>query len=119
MNNKKLPAAPQNHDDPICELARSIYIGMCRTIYSVSDSKKPEPKAVARLSLRLAEAFVSANHEFNPIAKAAREAEEAAALGGHLDIDFASIGAHRDINAPSRFGTREATERAVRLARAA
>jgi hypothetical protein len=116
MNNKKRLTALQTPDDRIEELARAIYIRMCGDIYSAPESKKPDPKAVARLSLTLGEIFIAANLE----AKAAREAKEAAPDNvGYLDIDFASIGAARDINAASRFGDRDTRSRAVHLARAA
>jgi len=119
MNNKKSPTPPRSPADSVSELAQSIYVGMCRTIYSVPDTKKPHPKTVARLSLRLAETFIAANREFNLIAEAAREAENAAGVGGYLNIDFESIGAHRDINAPPQFSSLDGRQRTVRLARAA
>lgn len=87
------PAAPQTPDDPIQELARTLYTQLCGRIYSVQDSKKPEPKAVARLSFKLAETFIAANLEFNPVARAAHAAKETAAVKmGDVEIDFADFG---------------------------
>lgn len=85
-------AAVQVPDDPVQELARSIYTQLCGSIYSASDAKKPDPKAVAQLSFKLAETFIAANLEFNPVAKAAREAKEKAGVRvADVDIDFAGF----------------------------
>ena len=87
------PAAVETPDDPIQELARTIYTRLCGHIYSVPESKKPEPKAVAQLSFKLAETFIAANLEFNPVARAARAAKETASVKmGEVEIDFASFG---------------------------
>jgi len=84
--------APQVPDDPVQALARSIYARLCGNIYSALDAKKPEPKAVAQLSFRLAETFIAANLEFNPVAIAAREAKEKAGVKvADVDIDFAGV----------------------------
>jgi len=79
-------------DDPIQELARTIYTRLCGNIYAVAESKKPDPKAVAQLSFRLAETFIAANLEFNPVARAAKEAKEKASVKvADVDIDFAGF----------------------------
>jgi len=86
-------AAAQTPDDPLQDLARTIYTRLCGAIYSALDSKKPEPKAVAQLSFKLAETFIVANLEFNPVARAAREAKDTASVKmGDVEIDFASFG---------------------------
>lgn len=86
-------AAPQTPDDPMQDLARTIYTRLCGNIYSALDSKKPEPKAVAQLSFKLAETFIAANLELNPIARAARDAKDTASVKmGDVEIDFASFG---------------------------
>jgi len=86
-------AASQAPDDPLQDLARTIYTRLCGTIYSALDSKKPEPKAVAQLSFKLAETFIAANLELNPVARAAREAKDTASVKmGDVEIDFASFG---------------------------
>jgi len=80
------PAArePQAREvrDPNLELARELFIGMAQRIYSAPSSpehKKPEPKAVAALCFRLAEAFEAAARE-TPQVKAALEAASKAAV---------------------------------------
>ena len=89
-------AAPQTHEDPVQDLARTIYTRLCGNIYSVAESKKPDPKAVAQLSFKLAETFVAANLEFNPVARAAREAKEKAAVKvADVEIDFAGFAAKK------------------------
>ena len=65
--------------DPNLELAREIYIGMAQRIYSAPTEKKPEPKAIATLCFRLAEAFDAASRE-TPKVKAALEAASKAAV---------------------------------------
>lgn len=86
------PASAQTPDDPIQELARTIYTRLCGNIYAVAESKKPDPKAVAQLSFRLAETFIAANLEFNPVARAAREAKEKASVKmADVEIDFGSV----------------------------
>jgi hypothetical protein len=68
--------------DPNIDLARELFIGMAQRIYSAPsspDQKKPEPKVVAALCFRLAEAFQAAARE-TPSAKAAREAASKAAV---------------------------------------
>jgi hypothetical protein len=68
--------------DPNLELARELFIGMASRIYSAPsspDSKKPDPKAVAMLCFRLAEAFEAAARE-TPRVKAALEAASKAAV---------------------------------------
>lgn len=74
--------------DPTEELAEKLYVAMCARIYSAS-GEKPQPKAVAQLSFKLAEAFQAANYEFNPTAIAVREAKAKATVNlDHVQIDF-------------------------------
>ena len=68
--------------DPNLELAREIYIGMATRVYSAPSSpeqKKPDPKALAAMCFRLAEAFEAASRE-TPKVKAALEAATKAAV---------------------------------------
>ncbi len=75
--------------DPNLELAREIYIGMAQRIYSAPSEKKPEPKALAALCFRLAEAFDAASRE-TPKVKAALEAATKAAV--KLDeVDLSAV----------------------------
>lgn len=82
---EKKPAAGSKdaaYTDPNLELAREIYIGMAQRIYSAPtspDQKKPDPKALATMCFRLAEAFEAASHE-TPKVKAALEAASKAAV---------------------------------------
>ncbi len=87
---KPAPAAPL---DPIQELAEKLYIQICGHVYSVSGAEKPQPKAVAHLSFKLAEAFQAANYEFNPTAIAARAAKTKASVDiDTVQIDFGTAG---------------------------
>jgi len=91
MSAPDKPAA-QPPQDPIEELARTLYVNLCGRIYSVG-GEKPQPKAVAQLSFKLAEAFITANLEFNPTAIAAREAKNRAAVKlDSVQIDFGATG---------------------------
>lgn len=68
--------------DPNLELAREIFIGMACRLYSAPsnpEQKKPDPKALATMCFRLAEAFEAASRE-TPKVKAALEAATKAAV---------------------------------------
>jgi hypothetical protein len=92
MSSPEKKPSPESLKDPNLELAREIYIGMATRIYSAPpnpEQKKPEPKALATLCFRLAEAFEAASRE-TPKVKAALEAASKAAvkLG---DVDLSSV----------------------------
>lgn len=88
MSAPQKPAAAVPHD-PIQELAEKLYIRICGHVYSASGSEKPQPKAVAQLSFKLAEVFQAANYEFNPTAIAARAAKEKSSVNlDSVEIDF-------------------------------
>ena len=73
---------PPEQKDPNLELARALFIGMAQRIYSApasAEQKKPEPKALATLCFRLAEAFEAASLE-TPKVRAAVEAATKAAV---------------------------------------
>ncbi len=85
--------APAAHQDPIQELAEKIFVQLCGNVYSVSGGEKPQPKAVAQLSFKLAEVFQAANYEFNPSAIAARAAKEKSSVQiDSVQIDFGAVG---------------------------
>ena len=89
---KKVAAAAESLKDPNLELAREIFIGMAQRIYSAPSSpeqKKPDPKALATLCFRLAEAFEAASHE-TPKVKAALEAASKAAVKLD-DVDLSHV----------------------------
>lgn len=87
MSAPQRPAAQAPHD-PIHDLAEKIYVQLCGRIYGAG-GEKPQPKAVAQVSFKLAEAFIAANYEFNPTAVATREAKNRAAVNlDSVHIDF-------------------------------
>jgi hypothetical protein len=58
------PAVPAK--DPYVELAERIYINLAARVYgtlSGTDQKKPDPKALAAFSFKLADAFEQATNE--------------------------------------------------------
>ena len=89
--HKKSALAEAFHD-PNLELARALFIGMAQRIYSAPsapEQKKPDPKALATLCFRLAEAFDAASRD-TPKVKAALEAATKAAV--KLDeVDLSSV----------------------------
>jgi hypothetical protein len=67
--------APPPPRDVYNELAFEVFVGMASRIYSapaVAGQNKPDPKALALMSFKLAEAFLAAEKE-TPRAKAAAE----------------------------------------------
>ena len=102
MSSPHKPAAPspaEGFRDPNLELAREIFIGMAQRVYSAPSSpeqKKPDPKALATLCFRLAEAFDAASRE-TPKVKAALEAASKAAVKLD-DVDLSQV--FRDAHKP-------------------
>lgn len=89
---EKKPSAADPFRDPNLELAREIYIGMAARIYSAPstpEQKKPDPKALATLCFRLAEAFDAASRE-TPKVKAALEAASKASVK-LADVDLTGV----------------------------
>ena len=86
----KPPAASQA--DPYYQLAEKIYVGLAARVYgtlSGTDQRKPDPKALAAYSFKLAEAFEQAYKETDRV-KAALEAASKAAV--KLDeVDLSSV----------------------------
>jgi hypothetical protein len=84
--------APAAAHDPVHDLAERIFVALCARVYGAA-GEKPQPKAVAQLSFKLAEVFQSANLELNPAAIAAREAKTKAAVKlDSVQIDFGAVG---------------------------
>jgi hypothetical protein len=76
----KAPAASAK--DPYVELAERIFISLAARVYgtlSGTDQRKPDPKALAAFSFKLAEAFEEATSE-TPRKKAESEARRKAAV---------------------------------------
>ena len=89
MSTPEKKAAAAAFTDPNLELARELYVTMAARIYSSTAEKKPDPKAVATLCFRLAEAFDAASRE-TPKVKAALEAASKAAV--KLDeVDLSAV----------------------------
>ena len=88
--SKEAPKA--THGDPLFELAEKIYIQLAARVYgnlAGGDVKKPDPKALAAYSYKLAEAFETASRETDR-AKARIEAENKAKV--RLDeVDLTSV----------------------------
>lgn len=92
MSAPQQPAPAVPHD-PILDLAEKLYIQICGQVYSASGGEKPQPKAVAQLSFKLAAVFQAANYEFNPTAIAARAAKEKSSVQiDSVQIDFGAVG---------------------------
>jgi hypothetical protein len=78
MNAPQKVAMSFSLADPYVELAARIYVGLAAEIYSQPrnpESKKPDPKLIAAMSFKLAEAFEEASKETDR----ARAAAEVAA----------------------------------------
>ena len=78
--------------DPYLDLAERIFIGLAARVYGTlagTDQRKPDPKALAAYSLKLAEAFEQAARETDR-AKAAIEAADKAAVKLD-DVDLSSV----------------------------
>lgn len=89
---KPAAAAADALRDPNLELAREIFIGMAQRVYSAPsnpEQRKPDPKALATLCFRLAEAFDAASRE-TPKVKAALEAASKAAVKLD-DVDISHV----------------------------
>ena len=78
--------------DPYVELAEKIFVQLSSRVYGTlagSEQKKPDPKALAAFSFKLAEAFEQATKETDRM-KAAIEAANKAAV--KLDeVDLSSV----------------------------
>lgn len=85
---KPAPAAPRK--DPTEELAERIFIGLAARVYSAfGEQKKPDPKALASYSFKLAEAFQAAMLETDR-ARARTEAANKAAVRLD-DVDLSGV----------------------------
>jgi|SRR6267378_2636637 len=90
----KAPGAPPAKD-PYVELAERIFVSLAARVYgtlAASDQRKPDPKALAAFSFKLADAFEEATNE-TPRKKVEIEARRKAAvkldevdLSGVLDV---------------------------------
>ena len=78
--------------DPYVDLAERIFIALSSRVYGTlasSEAKKPDPKALAAFSFKLAEAFEAATQETERV-KAQRDAATKAAV--RLDeVDLSNV----------------------------
>ena len=81
------PATPQK--DPYVDLAERIFIALSSRVYGTlasSDAKKPDPKALAAFSFKLAEAFEQATRETDRMKAALAAANKAAVKLDEVDL---------------------------------
>ena len=89
MSAPEKPSATRPPKDAYIELAEKIFVGLAARIYSAPSEKKPDPKALAAYSFKLAEAFEQASKETDR-AKVANEILNKAAV--RLDeVDLTSV----------------------------
>lgn len=92
MSAPEKPGAAAPVREAYIDLAEKIYINLSARVYgtlSGTDQKKPDPKALAAFSFKLAEAFEQATRETDRM-KAKIEAENKAAV--KLDqVDLSSV----------------------------
>lgn len=85
-------SAPHPKSDPFRELALEIYVRLAARVYGSPagpDAKRPDPKVLAAMSFKMAEAFEAAEKETDR-AKAIAEARAKAAV--KLDeVDLTSV----------------------------
>lgn len=82
MSGPEKPGAAAPAKDPYIDLAERIYIGLSARVYGTlagGEQKKPDPKALAAFSFRLADAFEDAFKE-TPRERARIEAANKAAV---------------------------------------
>jgi hypothetical protein len=80
-------AAPQA--DPYYQLAEKIFIGLAARVYGTlagTDQRKPDPKALATYSFKLAEAFEQAYRETDRVKAALDAANKAAVKLDEVDL---------------------------------
>ena len=74
---KEAAAAAAASAETYRELALRIYVQLSANVYSTGTQNKPDPKALAAFSFKLAEAFEAAEKETDRgVAAAAKEAKE-------------------------------------------
>jgi len=72
--------------DPYIELAEQIFVGLAARIYSAPSEKKPDPRALAAYSFKLAEAFEQASKETDRARAAIDVANKAAVRLDEVDL---------------------------------
>lgn len=75
--------------DPYYQLAEKIFVGLAARVYGTlagTDQRKPDPKALATFSFRLAEAFEAAYKETDRMKAALDAANKAAVKLDEVDL---------------------------------
>jgi len=83
----KANAAAQK--DPYIDLAERIFVQLASRVYGTlasSEAKKPDPKALAAFSFKLAEAFEAATRETDRVRAALEAANKAAVKLDEVDL---------------------------------
>jgi hypothetical protein len=87
--SKDAPATASGAKDPYIDLAERIFIQLSSRVYGTlasSETKKPDPKALAAFSFRLAEAFEAATRETDRIKAKLAAASKAAVKLDEVDL---------------------------------
>jgi hypothetical protein len=77
------------HKDPYVDLAERIFIALSSRVYGTlasSEAKKPDPKALAAFSFKLAEAFEQATRETDRMKARVEAANKAAVKLDDVDL---------------------------------
>jgi hypothetical protein len=75
--------------DSLRDLALEIYIGLASRVYSQAaepEHARPNPKVLAQMSFKLAQAFEMVDREVNPVAIAAAAAKAKAVAFGEAEM---------------------------------
>lgn len=83
------PSAEQKLQDSYIDLAQRIYVQLSSRVYgtlSGSDQKKPDPKALAAFSFKLADAFEQATRETDRMKASIEAANKAAVKLDEVDL---------------------------------
>jgi hypothetical protein len=86
MSAPEKQAAARPGKDAYVELAEKIFVGLAARIYSAPSEKKPDPKALAAYSFKLAEAFEQASKETDRARAAIDIANKAAVRLDEVDL---------------------------------
>jgi hypothetical protein len=87
--SKDAPAKVSAAKDPYIDLAERIFVQLSSRVYGTlagSDAKKPDPKALAAFSFRLADAFEQAMHETDRVKAKVEAASKAAVKLDEVDL---------------------------------
>jgi len=82
-------SAPTKEKEPYVDLAERIFVQLSSRVYGTpagSDQKKPDPKALAAFSFRLAEAFEQATRETDRMKATMAAANKAAVKLDEVDL---------------------------------